>query len=113
MTKAQGFGHDFFILAWSDIASTSLAFMFVEDASILVMYKYLLIQGVSPKEAKPTASGSPTASPRAAKASTDANTNYAPVVGGIVGAVALAYWYSKKFLFFNDDKTVHALNRQV
>lgn len=82
------------------------------DSSILLTCKSLLIQGVSLDEAKATASGSPTASPRAAKTSTDANTNYAPVVGGIVGGVALAYWYSKKFLFINDAKTVDALNRQ-
>ncbi|KAH8943002.1 hypothetical protein BDL97_13G025900 [Sphagnum fallax] len=61
----------------------------------------LLQQGFSAEEAKAAISGSPTATPEAAKAakeataskaSTDGNTNYA-VIAGIVGVVGLAYWY--------------------
>ncbi|KAH9542700.1 hypothetical protein CY35_13G021700 [Sphagnum magellanicum] len=61
----------------------------------------LIKQGFSAEEAKAAVSGSPTATPEAAKAakeataskaSTDGNTNYA-VIAGIVGVVGLAYWY--------------------
>jgi hypothetical protein len=59
----------------------------------------LLRQGFSAAEAKAAISGSPTASPEAAKAaaaaakpSTGGNTNYA-AIAGVVGGAGLAYWY--------------------
>ncbi|KAG0571002.1 hypothetical protein M758_6G195300 [Ceratodon purpureus] len=58
-------------------------------------------KGFSQEEAKKAVSGHPDAHPEAVKivnetasttASTDSTTNYA-VIGGIVGALALGYWY--------------------
>lgn len=62
---------------------------------------FLFAQGFSQEEAKKAVSGHPDAHPEAVKivnetasttASTDSTTNYA-VIGGIVGALALGYWY--------------------
>lgn len=59
------------------------------------------MQGFSPEEAQKAVGGHPDAHPEAVKivnetpsttASTDSNTNYA-VIGGIVGALAIGYWY--------------------
>lgn len=70
-------------------------------------------KGFSAEEAQKAVEGHPEAPPEAVKiinetpsttASTDSNTNYA-VIGGIIGALAIGYWYfsgssSKK----EDDK---------
>lgn len=79
----------------------------------LADFTFCACQGFSPEEAKKAVEGHPEAHPEAVKiinetpsttSSTDSNTNYA-VIGGIIGAIAIGYWYfagssSKK----QDDK---------
>lgn len=63
----------------------------IADSSIVL----LSMQGFTEEEAKKAVEGHPDALPEAVKAvntSADKETNYA-VIAGIVGAIAIGYWY--------------------
>lgn len=77
------------------------SFYIIIAPSSPLLISRLIVQGFSAAEAQKAVEGHPDAHPEAVKivnekpsttASTDSSTNYA-VIGGIIGALAIGYWY--------------------